>query len=239
MFGVVLGVGPSPFSGELSGDELADEFDTRDLFPKLEMFPDSSCSSVSLSEFLVKSSSEMDAIWLLSFSSSASTVSSLLTVATSSGDCKLGVWSTFLDFPEVVVSLLSWLSFCRRRGEAEAGETKHFIGDKVSSVVRSTITFSFEGSGRLRLKKQSSGPRPLTKGGPPCRGSVEESWTSETPGSGEACSQRRLGSWFSLGSGFRRLNGRRAADKKNWKSYVNGNVIFISRIYCYFIDIKM
>lgn len=222
MFGVVLGVGPLLFSGEHSDDELTDEFDTRDLVPKLETFPDSSCSSGSLSELLVKSISETDAIWLLSFSSVSSKVSSLLTVVTSSDVCKLEVWSTLLDFPEVVVSLLPWLSFCRRQGEAEAGETKHFVGDKVLSVVRSTIMFSFEGSGRLRLKKPSSGPRPLTKGGPPCRGSVEESWMSETPGSGQACSRRRLGSWFSLGSGFRRLNGRRAAHIKIWKGYVDG-----------------
>lgn len=90
MFGVVLGVGLSFFSGEHSDDELADEFETRDLFPKLETFPDSSCSSVSLSEFLVKSSSEKDAIGLLSFSLSiSSTASSLLTAVTSSDVCKL------------------------------------------------------------------------------------------------------------------------------------------------------
>lgn len=120
-----------------------------------------------------------------------------------------------LDFTEVGVSLLPWLFFGRRRGKAGVGETKPFAGGKELSVVRSTIMFSFEGSGSLRLKKPSSGPRPLTKVGPLRRGSEEDSFSpSETPGSGQACSQMRLGGWFSLGSGFRRLNGRRAADKK-------------------------
>lgn len=40
VFGVVLGVGPSLFSGEHSDDELTAEFDTSDLFPKLETFAD-------------------------------------------------------------------------------------------------------------------------------------------------------------------------------------------------------
>lgn len=138
-----------------------------------------------------------------------------------------------------MVSLLPWLSFCRRQGEAEAGETKHFVGDKVSSVVRSKIMFSFEGSGRLRLKKPSSGPRPLTKGGPLCRGSVEDSKMCETPGSGQACSQRRLGSWFSLGSGFRRLNGRRAAHKTFERVMLTGNMLFsFLELYNNFIGIK-
>lgn len=215
MFSVVGG-GHSLFSGEHSDDELTDEFDRTDLFPKLETFPDSSCSSGSLSELLVKSSSEIDATRLVSFSSISSPSTSSLAVVISSDVCELEVWSTLQDFTEVVVSLLPRLPFGRRRGKAGGAETKCFAGDKVSSVVRSTITFSFEGSGRLRLKKPSSGPRPLTKGGPPCSGSEEDSFSpSETPGWGQACSHRRLGSWFSLGSGFRRLNGRRAAGKIN------------------------
>lgn len=185
------------------------------MFPKLETFPDSSCSSGSLSELLVKSDSEIDATRLISFSPITSTSSSWLAVVASSAVCELEVRPTLLAFTEVAVPLLPRLPFGRRRGKAGGGETKCFAGDKVSSVVRSTMTFSFEGSGRLRLKKPSSGPRPLTKGGLACRGSNEDSSSpSETTGSGQACSQRRLGKRLSLGSGFRRLKGRRAAGKK-------------------------
>lgn len=131
--------------------------------------------------------------------------------------CVLGVLSTLLDFPREAVSSLSWCSsFVGRQGEAGAGETRRLAGDKLFSAVRSITMFSFEGAGHLRLRKPSSGPRPLIKGGPLHTGSVEDSFSvspSETPGSGQACAQRRLGGWFSFGSGFRRLNGRRAAGR--------------------------
>lgn len=91
MFAVV-GVGHSLLSGEHSDDELTDEFDRTDLFPKLETFPDSSCSSGSLSELLVKSSSEIDATGLVSLSSSISSSStSSLAVVISSDVCELEV----------------------------------------------------------------------------------------------------------------------------------------------------
>lgn len=57
--GVVVGVGSSVFSGELSDEELTDEFDSMDLFPRLETFPD---SSGSLSESCVTSSCEIDVV---------------------------------------------------------------------------------------------------------------------------------------------------------------------------------
>lgn len=88
---VVVGVGQSFFSGEHSDDELTDEFDRTDLFPKLETFPNSSCSSGSLSELLVKSSSEIDATRLVSFSSISSISTSSLAVVISSDVCELEV----------------------------------------------------------------------------------------------------------------------------------------------------
>lgn len=88
---VVVGVGQSLFSGEHSDDELTDEFDRTDLFPKLDAFPDSSCSSGSLSELLVKSGSEIDATRLVSFSSISSTSTSSLAVVISSDVFELEV----------------------------------------------------------------------------------------------------------------------------------------------------
>lgn len=213
--GVVLGVGSSLFSGELSDEELTEEFDIMDLFPKLETFPDSFCSSSSLSESCVVSSSEIDADGFPSFSSTSSTSSLSTTVQSES--CVFGVLSTLLDFREEAVLFLPWcLFFVGGPEEPGADETRCFTGDKLLSAVRSITIISFGGAGCLRLRKPSRGPRPLTKGGPLCTGSAEDSFSfslSETPGSGQACAQGRLGGWFSLGSGFRRLNGRRAAGR--------------------------
>lgn len=215
--GVEVGVGSSvlDFSGELSDMELTDETDSMDLFPKLETFPDSSCSSGSLSESCVVSTCEMD----VSFPSLSST-SSTPPLLTQSKVCDLAVWSVLLDFSEEAVLALLWcLSFLGRQGETGAGETRHFTGDTES--VRSMTVFSTEATGRLRLRKPSRGPRPLTKGGPLCTGSVADSFSlSLSEGSGQACGRARLGGWFSLGSGLRRLNGRRAAgrNKKDWSN---------------------
>lgn len=211
---VVVGVGSSLFSGELSHEELTDGDDSMDRSPKLETFPDSFCSSGSLSESCVVSSSEIDAVWFKSLSSTSST-SSLSTVQ--SKVCVSGVSSSLLDFPEeAVLSLPLCLSFVWRQGEAAAGGTRRFTGDELLSEVRSITAFSFEDAGRLRLRKPSRGPRPLTKGGPLCTRIGDDSFSlspSGTSGSGQACAQGRLGGWFSLGSGFRRLNGRRAASR--------------------------
>ncbi len=118
------------------------------------------------------------------------------------------------------------MSFVGRQGEAGAGETRRFTGDEGLSAVRSMTMFSSGVAGRLRLRKPSRGPRPLTKGGPLCAGSAEDSFSlslSDTAGSGQACAQGRLGGWFSFGSGFKRLNGRRAADTiKKKMSHHNG-----------------
>lgn len=211
--GVEAGVGSSVFWGELSDEELTDEFDNVDLFPWLETFPDSFCSSASLSKSCVESSCEMDAVWSPSSASISSTSSSF----SPSDDSKVFVSGVWLAFPEEAVWSLPWcLSFVWRHGEAGAGGTRHFSGDLLLSAVKSIIAFWLEGAGCLRLRKQSSGPRPLTKGGPLCTGSAEDSFSlspSKTTGSGQECEQRRLGGWFSFGSGFRRLNGRRAAGK--------------------------
>ncbi len=88
--GVVVGVGSSAmdFSGELSDEELTDEADSMDLFPKLETFPDSFSSSGSLSESCDVSSCEMDAVSFPSFSSNSSASSWLTTVQ--SKVCVLG-----------------------------------------------------------------------------------------------------------------------------------------------------
>lgn len=90
------------------------------------------------------------------------------------------------------------------------------------SSVRSIIMFSSEVVARLRLMKPSSGPRPLTKGGPLRTERGEDAFSfslSETSGSGQEWAQGRLGGWFSLGSGFRRLKGRRARDRRKYGSF--------------------
>lgn len=210
--GVLVGVGSSVFSGELSDEELTDEFDIMDLFPRLETFSDSFCSSGSLSESCVMSDCEIDAVWLPSCSSASSAFSSSSTTVHSNVFVS-EVWSTLVGFSGEAFSPLSqFLSFVERQAEAGVDEARRFIGDKVLSDVRSMTVFSFEGAGLLRLKKPSSGPRPLTKGGPLCTGGAQDSFSlSKAAGSGQACAQTRLGGWFSLGSGLRRLNGRRAA----------------------------
>lgn len=214
--GVEAGVASSVFWGELSDEELTDEFDNVDLFPWLETFPDSFCSSASLSKSCVESSCEMGAVWLPS-SVSISSISSSSSSFSASDDSKVFVSGVWPAFPEEAVWSLPWcLSFVWRHGEAGAGGTRHFSGDLLLSAVKSIITFWLVGAGCLRLRKQSSGPRPLTKGGPLCTGSTEDSFSlspSKTTGSGQECAQRRLGGWFSFGSGLRRLNGRRAAGK--------------------------
>lgn len=89
------------------------------------------------------------------------------------------------------------------------------MGDKLLSSVRSITTFSSEEPGCLRLRKQSSGPRPLIKGGLLRSERGDDSFSVcllETSDSGQVWAQRRLGGWFSFGSMLRRLKGRRAAD---------------------------
>lgn len=86
--------------------------------------------------------------------------------------------------------------------------------------------FSSEAEGRLLLRKQSRGPRPLTKGGLLSKVSGEDSLSfslSETPGSGKTCARGRFGDdLFSFGSGFRRLKGRQAACRKTSRVIENG-----------------
>lgn len=99
----------------------------------------------------------------------------------------------------------------------EVGVVGSFMGDEVWSSVRSMNVFS-EGAGRLRLMNPSRGPRPLTKAGPWRIGSGEGSVsfsTSDAPGSAQGGAKVLLGSGLCLGSGFRRLNGRRAEDGRH------------------------
>lgn len=218
-----VGVGSSvlDFSGELSDMELTDETDSMDLFPKLDTFPDSFCSSCSPSDSCVVSSCKIDAVWFpssscTSFTSSLTTMQSVFV---------LRVQSTLLSFSKETVLSLPWcLSFVGRQGGAGAGVTRHFTGDDELSSVKSTTMFSFEAAEGRRLRKPSRGPQPLTKGGPLCKGSGEASFSfCLSKGSGQACAQERLGGWFSFGSGFRRLNGRRAAGRiynNNWVTII-------------------
>lgn len=207
---VDVGSSDLDFSGELSDMELTDETDSMDLFPKLDTFPDSFCSSCSLSDSCVVSSCKIDAVWFPSFSCTSSKSSS-----TMQSVFVLRVQLALLSFSKETVLSLPWcLSFVERRGEARVGETRHFTGDDELSSVRSTTMFSLEVAEDRRLRKPSIGPRPLTKGGPLCKGSGEASFSfCLSEGSGQACAQGRLGGWFSFGSGFRRLNGRRAAGR--------------------------
>lgn len=131
--GVGAGVWSSDFvfSGELSDKVLTDDTDNMDRFPRLEIFPDSFCSSGSLSEGFVVSSCEI--VDRVSSFSSNSFASSLLTVVDSLPGSS----------EEVVFPLLGCLSFDRQQVEEGLSETRAFTGDNDLSSVRSMM-FSSE-----------------------------------------------------------------------------------------------
>lgn len=85
---------------------------------------------------------------------------------------------------------------------------------ELESSVRSIIMLLAGDTWVLRLMNPSRGPRPLTRAGPwhTGRGEQSDSFSpSESPGRERV--QVLLDSLVSLGSGFKRLNGRRAEEK--------------------------